>query len=168
MNVDSQQTNKLFVSIANFDQGTLIINTPGVYKLCEDISFGPNAPTPGQVPSADAFDPIFDGTYDERAFGLGFFAAIAIASNDVDLYLNEHTIEQSSGHALMQRFFAVIELADSPFIGGVGPADFVGDSTLGVASNVRIMGPGTIGRSSHHGELFRTSLDAFALLSKLC
>lgn len=46
----------------------------------------------------------------------------------------------------------MIELADSPFIQGAGPAQFVGESNqLNAASNVQILGPGTIGRSSHHG-----------------
>ena len=54
----------------------------------------------------------------------------------------------------MQRFFAVIELASSPFIPGVGPAQFVsGNGTAYIAANnVNILGPGTIGRSSHHGK----------------
>ena len=150
----------LLFQIENFDDGTFIIDRPGAYKLCEDITFGPNGPAPGQTPAADAFDPIFDGTYDENAFGLGFFAAIAIASPNVDLYLNEHTIQQSRGHALMQRFFAVVELASAPFISGVGPAEFVGDATLEAASNIRIVGPGTIGRSSHHGKLLSSTLDS--------
>ena len=79
---------------------------------------------------------------------------MAIAADDVTLYLNGHTIEQSAGHALMQRFFAVIELANSPFISNAGPAQFVsgGGSAYAAASNVNILGPGTIGRSSHHGK----------------
>lgn len=62
-------------------------------------------------------------------------------------------MEQSVGHALFQRFFALIELNSSPFSPGVGPAQFVGDGdTFAAASNVRILGPGTLGRSSHHGK----------------
>ena len=135
----------------DFDEGTLIITTPGAYKLCGDVTFNPRAPGRRQTPAPDAFDPIFSDTYGENAFGLGFFASIAIATSNVELYLNGHTIEQSRGHALMQRFFAVIELADSPFIAGVGPAEFVGDGSFDPASNILIKGPGTIGRSSHHG-----------------
>ena len=38
----------------------------------------------------------------------------------------------------MQRFFAIIELASSPFIPGVGPAQFVGENDVFVpASNVQ-------------------------------
>ena len=47
--------------------------------------------------------------------------------------------------------YTVFELASSPFIPGAGPAQFVGEEGLVVASNVEILGPGTIGRSSHHG-----------------
>ena len=68
------------------------------------------------------------------------------------LDLNGHIIQQSEEHALLQRFFAVIELADSPFIKGVGPAQFVAESNeFNSASNISIIGPGTIGRSAHHG-----------------
>ena len=120
-----------------------------MYKLCEDITFDPVGPF--GAPSEFMYDPVFDATYTENAFGLGFFAAIVIEASDVTLRLNGHTIKQSPGHALMQRFFAVIELADSPFIPGAGPADFVGPNTFEPAKNVKITGPGTIGLSSHHG-----------------
>ena len=105
------------------------------------------------MPSETAFDPDLSN-YAENEFGLGFFAALVIAADDVTLYLNGHTIEQSAGHALMQRFFAVIELANSPFIPGAGPAQFVSDggNAYTAANNVNIFGPGTIGRSSHHGK----------------
>jgi hypothetical protein len=138
----------------DFNQGTLIITEPGTYQLCEDITFYPqvNPPTSSSEGAADAFEPIFPGAYDENAFGLGFFAAISIATSDVTINLNGYTIEQSQEHALLQRFFAVIELADSPFIKGAGPAQFVGESNyLNSGSNIQILGPGTIGRSSHHG-----------------
>eukprot|EP00581_Thalassiosira_minuscula_P007826 CAMPEP_0183703136 /NCGR_PEP_ID=MMETSP0737-20130205/993_1 /TAXON_ID=385413 /ORGANISM="Thalassiosira miniscula, Strain CCMP1093" /LENGTH=668 /DNA_ID=CAMNT_0025929845 /DNA_START=642 /DNA_END=2648 /DNA_ORIENTATION=- len=138
---------------ADFDHGTKIISTAGTYKLCEDIEFGPNGPAePGQLPEEDAFDPKYDAEYRENEFGLGFFSALCITSPDVTIYLNNYTIEQSPGHALMQRFFSVIELASSPFVPGVGPAQFVGDDeTFVPARNIKILGPGKIGRSSHHG-----------------
>ena len=138
-------------SLVDFETGTLIITTPGVYKLCEDITFNPNAPAPGDLPGEDAFDPIYSGEYEENEYGLGFFSAISIATSDVTIHLNDFKIEQSAGHALMQRFFAIIELASSPFLPAVGPAQFVTDS-FEPASNVKILGPGVIGRSSHHGK----------------
>lgn len=119
--------------------------------MCEDIVFDPNGPS-GDVPDEDAYDPVFPGDYSKNSFGLGFFAAIAIASPNVELRLNSHSIEQSRGHALFQRYFAVIELANSPFIKGAGPAQFVGEGEECIsASDVKILGPGVIGRSSHHG-----------------
>lgn len=135
---------------ADFATGTKILDTPGQYMLCEDIVFDPNGPAAGAVPGEDAYDPDFS-VYDINAYGLGFFAAIAITAPDVELYLNCHTIEQSAGHALFQRFFAVIELASAPFIPNAGPATFALADSFKAASNVKILGPGTIGRSSHHG-----------------
>ena len=137
---------------ADVAEGTLIIDTPGVYSLCEDITFNPNPPL-DTVSPADAFNPIkYGGLYDENSFGLGFFAAIAITADDVTLFLNGHTLEQSKGHALMQRFYANIELNSSPFIPKTGPAQFVGEGDeFRAPSNIQILGPGTLGRSSHHG-----------------
>jgi hypothetical protein len=89
-----------------------------------------------------------DARYDPAAFGVGFFAAIAITADDVVLDLAGHTIEQSAEHALLQRFFAVVELADQPFLPSQGPSDF-GDG-IAPAHNVTIEN-GTVGRSSHHG-----------------
>ncbi len=89
-----------------------------------------------------------DARYNPAAYGIGFFAAIAITADDVTLDLNGFTIEQSAEHALLQRFFAVIELADQPFIPNQGPHGF--GAELQAASSVTITN-GTIGRSSHHG-----------------
>lgn len=104
---------------------------------------------------AECFDPVFDdGYYDENMYGLGFFAAIVIASDNVNLFLNSHTLEQSPGHALMQRFYANIEIGSAPFIAGAGPAMFVGDDdTFQGCTNVSIFGPGILGLASHHGTL---------------
>jgi hypothetical protein len=136
---------------SNFNSGTHVIRESGVYKLCEDISFGPNAPNPGNQLSDDSFQPDYS-QYNPFSFGLGFFSAIAIETSNVTLDLNGFTIEQSKEHALIQRFFAVIELASAPFIPSTGPAMFVGDGeTFRSANDVVITGPGTIGRSAHHG-----------------
>ena len=145
----------------DFNEGTYIIRESGFYRLGEDISFNPHPPgTLGQdgVTVLDAYtgglpypsqlgDPD-EGKYDPAAFGLGFFAAIVIEAENVILDLNGYTIEQSEEHALLQRFFSVIELTDQPFIGGQGPSNF-GDE-IKSAKNVWIVN-GTIGRSAHHG-----------------
>lgn len=136
----------------DFVLGTLIIDEPGDYKLCEDIVFKPN-PYGGSsagISPLDAFVPNFhDGVYDENEYGMGFFSAISIKTSGVNLYLDCHTLEQSPEHALLQRFYANIELASSPFLPKVGPHDF-GDGFV-PATDVQILGPGTLGRSSHHG-----------------
>jgi hypothetical protein len=123
-----------------------------MYKLCEDISFHPQAPESGvDSISIESLEPDFM-EYSPFGFGLGFFAAIAIEASGVTFDLNGFKIEQSAEHALMQRFFAIIELASAPFIRDAGPAEFVGDGEHFLsASEVTIRGPGTIGRSSHHG-----------------
>jgi hypothetical protein len=137
---------------ADFAHGTLILDTPGDYKLCQDIVFQPN---PHNLASdalpinLDIFQPNFeDDGYDPHAFGLGFFSAISITTSNVNLYLNCHSLEQSTEHALLQRFYAHIELASSPFLPKVGPHDF-GTNFIS-ATNVQILGPGRFGRSSHH------------------
>lgn len=138
--------------IADFADGSLIITQPGSYRLCEDIIFNANPPSVLGTSPAEAFDPNLGAKYDENTFGLGFFAAIVIASDGVDLYLDGHTLQQSEAHALMQRFFALVELSSSPFIRGAGPAQFVGDDDdFYTSQNVGIYGPGVLGRSAHHG-----------------
>lgn len=132
----------------DFQKGTLIIDTPGKYQLCEDIVFDPIQDK--SLPITEMYLPDFN-VYDERAYGMGFFAAIAVSVSDVEIYLNNFSIEQSASHALMQRFFAIIELANSPFLESVGPAQFVGVDGFKSASRVLIQGPGKIGRSAHHG-----------------
>jgi len=69
----------------------------------------------------------------------------------VTIYLDGFTLEQSPIHALMQRFYANIELNNSPFIPDVGPAQFIGEEPFTPVSNIKILGPGVLGRSSHHG-----------------
>ena len=127
-------------------------------RLCDDIVFCPHnidvetASSDEQI--AEAFDPIQQGNpiYNNNEYALGFFAAIAVAADDVTISLNGHSIAQCREHALMQRFFAVIELASAPFIANAGPHNFVSDeSEFKAAKNFRLSGPGTVGLSSHHG-----------------
>jgi hypothetical protein len=138
--------------LVDFDAGTVIIKKSGKYRLCENISFRPNFPvTMTEDNFENLFDPDFD-KYSPNEFGLGFFAAIAIQAHDVEIDLNGYTLEQSPEHALMQRFYANLELGSAPFIKHVGPSQFVGENDKFVpARNIVIKGPGTLGRSSHHG-----------------
>jgi hypothetical protein len=50
--------------------------------------------------------------YPPEKYGVGFFAAVVIAANDVVLNLNGYTLEQDPGFALLQRFYANIEIGD--------------------------------------------------------
>ncbi len=85
------------------------------------------------------------------AYRLGFFAAIAVETDGVIIDLNGFILRQHPMHALMQRFFAIIELGDQPFIPGEGPASDGGfGKDLRPAHQVTIRN-GTLGLSSHHG-----------------
>ena len=126
------------------------------HRLCDDIIFCPHnnidvaSATDEEI--AQAFDPIEQGRpeYNNNEYALGFFAAIAVQADDVTFSLNGHSIAQCREHALMQRFFAVFELASAPFTDTVGPHDFV-SSTFTPANNFKLTGPGVVGLSSHHG-----------------
>eukprot|EP01025_Chloroclados_australasicus_P063702 TRINITY_DN843_c0_g1_i12.p1 TRINITY_DN843_c0_g1~~TRINITY_DN843_c0_g1_i12.p1 ORF type:complete len:677 (-),score=77.25 TRINITY_DN843_c0_g1_i12:1573-3324(-) len=135
------------LSQADFDQGTKILDTPGIYKLTEDIVFNPNsaAALGTDYYSAGDVQPAQFSTYNPKAFGIGFFAAIAISGKDIVLDLNGHTIVQGKEHALHQRFYFHVELGSTPFIFGQGPHDF---GSQKAASNVCIKNGG-FGLSAH-------------------
>ena len=139
----------VYLTQRSFVNGTVRITVPGYYKLNSDIVFHPN--------SNDKFRPtanqIMSGQYPmgaDGAYHLGFFAAITIEADGVILDLNGFKIEQSKEHNLMQRFFSVIELANSPFIPKQGPSSFSNDGNYKAPTNVLIKN-GKLGRSSHHG-----------------
>lgn len=162
---------------ADFANGTLRVQHPCLLKLTESVQFNPNRPTTwldaGDMQTIDfndavKIDPnrvldwfpdnvnVGGGANDQYfepevrfAYGLGFFAAIAIESEDPVIFdLSGYTISQHPEHALQQRFFAVIELADQPFIPLQGPSNF--GAVLRSAKNCMIKN-GKIGLSSHHG-----------------
>ncbi len=157
----------------DFINGTLRILQPCMLKLTEHITFNPNRPTTwldinGNVTTdfskAVALDPNREldwypnlntsnnSQYFEPeirfAYGLGFFAAIAIQYENVVVDLNNFTIQQHPEHALQQRFYSHIELADQPFLPLQGPSNF--GNILRSAVNTFICN-GKLGRSSHHG-----------------
>jgi hypothetical protein len=145
----------------NFENGTIIINVSGEYILGESISFNPNRhPIGDSMPRPDQFIPY--GIYDPAAYGIGFFAAIVIATDNVRINLNGFRLEQSTEHALMQRFFSLIELAPSPFLKDQGPHDFTCTSVdeFKGASHVEIYN-GILGRSSHHAIHGNQAIDIF-------
>lgn len=157
----------------DFKDGTLRIREPCMIKLSENIYFNPNRPETWlnenskiteHFSLATKLDPDrkldwwpdfrkdSNKQYFEKevrnAYRLGFFAAISIETQDVILNLNNYKIQQHPEHALQQRFFSIIELADQPFVPKQGPADF--GKNLRSASNVLIKN-GKMGLSSHHG-----------------
>eukprot|EP00924_Labyrinthula_sp_SR-Ha-C_P003298 snap_masked-scaffold_15-processed-gene-5.0-mRNA-1 protein AED:1.00 eAED:1.00 QI:0/-1/0/0/-1/1/1/0/667 len=158
----------------DFDKGTYIIKEPGDYILTEDIVFEPKqscivhdscletikAIAYGELekPVELVFHPYatfnasqnLDEQFLTKSFVLGFFTAVSIETTGVSLDLNGFTIEQSELHALFQRFFALITLANAPFAPDTGPADFSDTETFVFGSQIRIYN-GTLGRSSHHG-----------------
>lgn len=161
------------VSQDDFKYGTLRVQQPCMIKLSENIYFNPNRPETWidsnnnvttdfrQAVSIDSnrkLDWWPDFKLDENkeyfekevrnAYRLGFFAAIAVEGEDIIINLNNHTIQQHPEHALQQRFFSVIELADQPFVPKQGPADF--GKVIRSATNLAIIN-GKIGLSSHHG-----------------
>ena len=91
---------------SDVQDGTLIIDQPGLYLLGEDIHFDPNPPS-AHNDFASASRPYHHqfsyagGKYDPEAYGLGFFAVIAIIANDVVLDLNGHTLAMSETFALL-------------------------------------------------------------------
>lgn len=139
---------------ADFEQGTYRIRQSGRYVLQENIVFNPNPPTDDQ----DAYDSFFptaaqlDGvdSYPVPLYTLGWFAGITVETDNVEIDLNGFTFEQGVGHALMQRFFTLISLANSVFITGQGPHAFTDEGEFVAATNVVIRN-GRLGRSSHHG-----------------
>jgi len=131
---------------ADFANGTYLAEDDyACYELQENIVFDP-------APWADYRASAVEPYASIAAFRLDFFAAFAVSAVGVTLDLNGFEMRQSDAHCLAQRFFAVIELSDRPFIRGQGPADFSGSSTgvVGAARNFALLN-GRIGRSSHHG-----------------
>ena len=170
-----QKANKrkvVLVKQKDFENGTLRIKEACSFKLTENISFNPNRPktwinkdgkVTKNVSEAVKIDPNREldwwpdfkleenSEYFEKevknAYRLGFFAAITLENEEIILNLNNFTIQQHPEHALQQRFFSVIELADQPFVPKQGPANF--GMTIKSSQKVYIKN-GTIGLSSHH------------------
>lgn len=144
----------------DFVNGTYRIINPGYYILQEDIIFNPNPSIWNStdnklegkdwMPTAEQTAGGKDAIYSIAPFGgyhLGFFASIAIESDNVILDLNNYTISQSIEHYLQQRFFSIIELASTPFIPPQGPSDF---GAITYCTNVKVKN-GSLGLTSHSG-----------------
>ncbi|CAK9012862.1 Uncharacterized protein SCF082_LOCUS11692 [Durusdinium trenchii] len=94
---------------SDFDKGTYRIRKSGRYALGEDIVFAPN-------PENDFWPEHGDPEYPMAQYFLGFFAAITVEANNVDIDLRGHTLSQSDEFYLKQRFFNAIELNDRAFV----------------------------------------------------
>ena len=157
---ESHKGKVVLVAQDDFAHGTLRIRHPCLIKLSEDVAFNPNRPTMNEdgtlvVDRAEDWMPYAGQTNEDdylsgdaaKGYRLGFFAAIAVEASNVIIDLNGYTLGQHPEHALMQRFFAIVELADQPFRSAQGPAEF--GSSLRPASSTWIKN-GTFGLSSHH------------------
>lgn len=137
-----ENKNEISLSNSDFYSGTYRIKRPGIYVLRENITFNPINLFP--LKSQNEKYP----TGRHGPYHLGFFAAITIECENVILDMNGFSITQSRRHNLLQRFFAIIELADSPFIPKQGPHSFT--SSINSAKRCLIMN-GNLNESSHHG-----------------
>ena len=138
----------IYLTNKSFENGTVRITVPGKYILKEDIIFNPNEDhdfQPKDLQIISGQYPIGKGS----GFHLGFFAAITVETENVIIDLAGHTIKQSKLHNLQQRFFSLIELANSPFIPKQGPAPFSTENNYKAANNVQIKN-GVFGLTSHH------------------
>ena len=133
----------------DFAAGAYIITMPGTYQLSTDILFKPTGILSNAAPEQWMFPDTSTAPYSASPFRLGHFAAIIIQADGVTLDLNGKKLSQSVEHALVQRFFSLIELSSSPFPPNVGPAAFGTAVGFEVATNV-IIKNGKLGRSSHH------------------
>lgn len=126
---------------ADFQNGTLRITTGNcVFKLTEDVTI-----QPGTAPD---FFPTESSEFAFPPYQLGWFAGITCETSDpIVIDLNGFTMEQSELFALQQRFYALIEIGDQPFLENQGPSQF---GPLVAGKNITIRN-GILGRSSHHG-----------------
>lgn len=171
-NQEANRQKIVLLTSNDFKYGTLRVKQPCLLRFTESVEFNPNRPSTwldatGEVTNnpekAWALDParsndwMPDPTKSNNAqyflpevsfaYGLGFFAAIAIEAIDVIVDLNGFTLQQHREHHLQQRFYANIELADQPFIPFQGPSNF--GAVLRSAKNIYIHN-GKLGRASHH------------------
>jgi hypothetical protein len=143
-----------FLNQKDFKDGTFRITKSGPYSLTANIVFNPNADieNPNDItsyfPTDDQEDEFPGGAKGTRGpFNLGFFAAISIEANEVELNLCGKTIQMAEAMYIQQRFFAIIEVGSAPFLTSQGPFNTVSLTTV---EDVSIYN-GVLGLSSHHG-----------------
>ena len=155
-NVESTECEH-FLHQSDFEDGTFRIKDQGEYCLAENIEFNPSTAAECQSePNAAGCSlptnaSLFPGSssFKEGAFALGFFAVITIESNDVTLDLNGYRIGWGLEFYIQQRFGSVIEIANAPFLPGVGPGTTFGNDSINT-ENVVVQN-GIMGLTPHHG-----------------
>lgn len=158
---DAEQKKIIKLTQADFGKGTLRITHPCTLILTEDILFNPNAPAALAGPTRIDPNRVLNWNPDPdevpsnaqyaigqraRAYSLDFFAALAIEAEGVIVDLNGYSISFHQEFGLQQRFGAIIELDDQPFLPQQGPSDF--GSIIRPAKKVWIKN-GTLGGRSH-------------------
>jgi hypothetical protein len=159
----THQKKVIELTASDFSEGTLRIKFPCKLKLTGNVQFNPNRgsflpdgkvdpartldwfPSRSVASNLDATFGYFTGDV-AQAYGIGFFAAIAIEAEGVVVDLNSYTIAQHPEFSVMQQFFSCIELGDQPFPTNSGPFNFGSD--LRRAKKVWIKN-GILGYSSH-------------------
>lgn len=129
----------------DFANGTFLAETDDTcYKLAEDIVFDPAPWADYRASAVEPYNRI-------AAFRFDFFAAFAVSADGVTLDLNGKTLLQGTEHFVEQRFFALVEIGDRPFLRGQGPGDFSGTSPGDIVPATRFtLMNGKLGRTSHH------------------
>eukprot|EP01084_Bolivina_argentea_P276315 471466_1 len=149
---------KYYLSNRDFTSGTYKIQQCGEYILSEDIEINFNAPpdhfngnaninwSPNAYDLSDLYwyprqnqlesdmYPGLESFHGEYQFG--FFAAISIQSDNVNINLNGYKLSMHKTYYLQQRFFSLIELGDKPFVINQGPANFGRDRFISVSNIV--------------------------------
>jgi len=140
-----------YVYASDFASGTFRITEPGKYVLYQNVEFEPSGSgvTETLFPDKNSKKyPQFGGYF------LGFFAAITVEADDVEIDCKGHEIKMSEKFHKHQRFFSIIELGSKPFISGQGPPQFssyiTSPGAVKSAKNV-VISNCKLGRSSHHG-----------------
>ena len=136
------QATRVELKQSDFNGGTLRITHGNcLFVLIENIVI-----EPGEAPDFSPSGPTTEHPW--PPYQLGWFAGITVETSDpVVIDLNGKILKQSELFHLQQRFFALIELGDQPFLSGQGPSEF---GPFTGCSNVTIQN-GVLDRSSHHG-----------------
>jgi len=145
----SEKARVTMLDRSHFHRGTLRIRSSGTYRLAEDITFSPNHPgrSWSRIPPDTAEYPQQGGYF------LGFFAAVAIEANNVELDCQGHEIKMAPAFHKRQRFYSNIELGSSPFPLGQGPPQFASTHSTTMApvvANHTVIKNCRLGLSSHH------------------